>query len=180
MNSVWYAERASTEEVWSPVRALTELNGDGSTFMASLTEDELTIYFNSTGSGSTSGSDRTLWTASRISIDEPFFNVRPLDELNCPQRQYAPWIVAEGLTIYFASNRDDVNNYYIYKASRNSPNELFNAPEKVFDGIGTATTAPYISPDERILYFYDELPDEPQKGTWKMEWVPIQEDCLPR
>ena len=176
INGTLYAERSNQTEVWTPIRAMTEIVGSAPT----LTDDELLIFYHSSASGSVSGSDRTLWIASRASIHDPFSNQRPLDELNCPNRQYAPSVLADGLTIYFASNRDDVNNYSIYKATRQSRAELFSQIQKVHDGVGTITQTPFVTEDETRLFYVDRLEAIQQEGTFLTEWVPNSEECLPR
>ncbi len=150
-----------------------EIRGDGNTASLTLTADELTIVFQSNQSGSDAGGPVNLWIASRSSLEEPFSNKRPLDEINSAGQEYNPWLTPDGLTVYFSSNRDDENDHAIFKASRESLAEPFGSAEIVFDGLGSRTLAPYMSPDGQMLYFYDELPDGSKKGTFEIEWVPV-------
>ena len=174
------SERASIEDEFVGITStFPELQGDANSASPALTSDELIIVFHSSQSGSITNSDRTLWIASRTSIDEPFTNKRPLDEVNMSDRRhYHPCLSEDGLTLYFSSNREDETDYNIYMAQRNSLEELFGPVTKVLDGVGNSTEGPYVSPVGQKLYFYD-VTDE-FEGTWLVEWEKQTAPCQPR
>jgi subtilisin family serine protease/Tol biopolymer transport system component len=171
------AERAQVGDAWTLVEAFPEL---GNSMCPSLTPDELIIFFTSRQPGSAYGEDAHLWTATRPSIDEPFGEVRPLDEINGSERDSSPHILPDGLTLYFNTTRRDPQISDILKASRSSTNEPFSNLEWVsistynFGEYGT-----YITPDEKTIYFVRCTATE-KYGIFVSSLEKIIEQCLPR
>lgn len=173
------SQRSNVEEDFTAITAtFPELKGDGVSASPCLTDDECTIVFHSTQSGSVSGSQVALWTATRTSANEPFADKRPLDEINTSKGHSNPWLAGDGKRLYFSSNRDSDSDYDIFVAERNSTTELFGPVRKMTDGCGNATKAPYISPDGKTLYFYDETAQ--YKGTWQIRNDLQVVPCLPK
>jgi hypothetical protein len=121
----------------------------------------------------------TLWTASRASTSDAFTNIRPLDELNSAFKQTQPTLSANGLTIYFSSNRQNGQTWNIYKATR----PTLDAPFTV-EGILPAANnlskdgSPFVSEDGQLIYYYKET--STQKGLWVSQWQQSDKPCEPK
>ena len=156
--------------MWTPaVRVFDELYEEGFEDGApTLTSDELIIVWHSTKPGSVGF--RNLWMASRSGPDEPFGDIKPLDELNSTEQDMHPSVLPDGLTLYFASNRDDVHpGYNIYKATRASRDEPFGNIQYV--EIGTDTYGKYcvhVTSDGKSMYFNSDRAEG--TGIWVSHW----------
>ncbi|MBN1764683.1 MAG: S8 family serine peptidase [Sedimentisphaerales bacterium] len=165
------AQRATYNDPWIITRTFPNLNYPGyKDVTASLTSDELTIFFSSTRPGTPYG--WCFWQATRSSTTEDFSNVIPVDELhNILDLPGGPFLMPNGLTLYFASGDD------LHKATRASINEPFdfftklNGIEHIPDGYDLH---PYVTPDEKTLYFYrtwgSDYPE--RKGIWSTHLKP--------
>jgi Tol biopolymer transport system component len=100
---IWRATRASTAVPFSPPTPVTELNTTGSDAAPSLTADGLRVYFTSTRAGGAGGQD--IWTATRPDWVSPFGTPTPVTELNTAGVEREGHISADGLRIYFTSDR---------------------------------------------------------------------------
>jgi subtilisin family serine protease len=156
-NLIKMAQRTIVGDTWTPVKTFTELHPDGAPGSnVSLTSDELIIVFHSAREGSIPGSYVNLWTARRSSMEEPFTDLRPLDEINSIEKEYHPCILPDGLTIYYGSNREGDTPLNIYKASRSSLDELFGEVTQV--SVSTpdfGESMPYTA-DEKTLYYHSK------------------------
>src|SRR5262249_30317000 len=63
----------------------------------------LELFYSSDRPGGLGSYD--LWLATRASFDEPFGSPIPLAEINSSSNDYSPTLTADGLTIYFSSER---------------------------------------------------------------------------
>ena len=153
-SGLWRSSRATADGVFEVPTPVEELNGgDGSEH--TLTPDGLLVYFLSTRSGSASGD---IWFAERSGPDEPFSEPRPATELNSDSDERGPGISADGLEIFFASERPGgIGELDLWRASRPSLDQPFGPPENV-TGLNTVNDEvfPRLSADGSILYFnYD-------------------------
>ncbi len=149
---IWVAQRQSVDHPWIPSGPVTELNTLGVVYNPSLTPDELTIIF--TGDslpGGKGGYD--IWMATRPNTNSKFSEVTNLLNLNSSAWDFHPSISADGLTIYFASRRNGVDQ--LFMATRPNTNVPFGPAEhlSVFDSPGTTLQYPSISGDGMALYF---------------------------
>ncbi len=132
------------------------VNSDGTDGAPSISGDGLTLYFHADREGGFGRRD--IWLARRSSVDEPFGepeNAGP--EVNGTGLDHDPEISADGLRLYFSSNRLD-GNQDIYVARRNSTDEPFGAAERLAAPVNTEATesAPALSPDGKTLYFVSD------------------------
>ena len=158
-NRVKMAQRAGVGETWTPVHTFYELHTDGALCaQPALTADELTIVWHSSNRpGSAGGVD--LWLATRPSMDEPFGNIRPIDEVNTSNHETGPYLLADGLTLYFtAENRDEYPGVNTFKATRSSLTDTFGNVQLVEIPYYSTTgvSACWVSADEKVFYFTDE------------------------
>ena len=162
------AQRANTSDPWTPVAIFTEIHAAGySDAKVSLTGDELIIFWHSTRPGSAGGID--IWTASRASTSEPFSNVTPLSELNTSVNEGGPFILPDGLTIFYSqAPKDGRTTSDIFKAKRSCISEPFGNIKIVeFPGYTSKWEQhPYVTPDEKKMYFETE-----QNGIWVSHWI---------
>jgi hypothetical protein len=156
-SGLWRASRQTADGVFDTPVPVDELNAGGDLDEQMVTPDGLAVYFSSTRPGSAFGG-RNVWFAERASRDQPFSDPRPVDELNSNANDRAPGISADGLEIFFTSNRaNGTGELDIWRATRASVDQPFGPPENVVE-LNTATDEiyPRLSPDGTILYFnYD-------------------------
>jgi hypothetical protein len=138
--------RASTSSPWSAGTALTILNAIGSVESPHISPDELTIVFDSpNGTGDMGGYD--MYIATRSNTSSPFGNIRDLSELNSSKNDYGASLSADGLTIYFCSDRS--GQVYCYQATRAGKNDPFGNPQQMSFPVGFA--CPTISADGKTM-----------------------------
>jgi hypothetical protein len=147
------SQRDSVSGPWTFVKTLDELTIDGYPANGiSLTEDEQTIVFHSARTGSIYGENANLWIATRPSVDEPFDNIQPLDEINSYAKDMGPYIKPDGLTIYFRS--EATGNLDIYKATRSSTDLPFgNLQKHPLSTIEYNEGIAYVTQDEKEIYW---------------------------
>jgi Tol biopolymer transport system component len=119
-----------------------------------LSPDELTAYVSSTRTGGLGNFD--LWGASRASSAGTFGTATNLAALNSAAADYRPTLTADGLTIFFDSNRGSPDtHYHIYVATRADVAADFGTPS-LLTAINQANTddqSPNVSADGTVLYF---------------------------
>ena len=116
--------------------------------------DGLEIYIGSDRPGG--HGDFDLWILRRASTDDDWGlpeNLGPA--VNSPKEDSASSISADGLTLYFASNRVGAADYDIYITTRATNNDLWGPPANLGTKVNSSTTdySPWISPDGLELYF---------------------------
>jgi hypothetical protein len=163
------ATRSDPRDTWTVAKTFDELSEDGKAAAPSLTADELIIVFHSDNKPGSAGS-YDLWMATRSNTNDPFSNIRALDEVNTTYADMHPSISSDGLTLYFASNRNDGHpGYNIYKATRSSRNDPFGNIEYV--EIGTDTfekNCVHVTSYETTIYFNSDIAGE--TGIWVSRW----------
>ena len=104
--------------------------------------------FSSNRAGTTAND---LYATSRNTANDNFGSITPLGSLNSGKEDVDPWISVDGLTIYFASNRN--GNFDIFEATRSSSTAAFNAPTTLpFDTL-EQETQPFVTNDGKDMYF---------------------------
>jgi len=146
------SKRTSTNDPWPPGTDISELNALGALYNPALTPDELTIVFMGYKLPDGKG-NHDIWMATRPDKNSPFGNVRNLEELNTPANDADPFLLPNGLTLYFTS---DVNgDCQIYRATRQSLDAPFGNIEHLsfFDVPGMDSRFPVLSGDGTAFYF---------------------------
>ncbi|OHB53984.1 MAG: hypothetical protein A2Y07_03725 [Planctomycetes bacterium GWF2_50_10] len=97
--------------------------------------------------------DEIAFTA-RITVADIFGPVSNAPTLNSRSIDTDPFLISDGLTIYFASDRD-ANNFNIFKASRPTRTDQFSYPERITDLEipGFDLRCPCLSSDGKTIYF---------------------------
>jgi Tol biopolymer transport system component len=108
IQELYEASRPDTASTFGPVRYLDELNFPPyQTSHPSLTADGLELFFFSDRPGGNGSQD--IWVATRPNTSVPFGNPVPVSQVNSPYDDRTPQITADGLRLYFASDRPDGN-----------------------------------------------------------------------
>jgi len=92
--------------------------------------DMLEIYFNSDRPGGSGGGD--IWRATRASVFDSWSGVENVAGVNTASTETTPELTADGLTLYFASDRaGGAGGTDIYRATRGSLAAAFDTPLRV-------------------------------------------------
>jgi len=155
------AERSNTTDPWSFSKRFDSIHVNGTNdYNPTLTDDELTIYFQSNRSGV-----YRIYKATRPDIDSQFSNLRLASELKIGHSSGGPCLLPDGLTIYFHADVDN-NTNDIYKATRTTINDPFGNIEKLWMNTNDYHESnPYVTPDEKDIYFRSDR-GAMGKGIW--------------
>ena len=143
------ATRASIVETWTPGAYLDELNSYGNNNIedSRLSVDERTMVF-----ATVAGNGKwDMNIASRPDTTVPFGNIRPLSELNTSSHDNGASLSADGLTIYFDSDRS--GGWNIYQAARMNINDPFGTPQIISSLTGFV--GPTITMDGQTMLLTD-------------------------
>jgi len=124
----------------------------------SISPDERTIYFDSGRAGTLGGSD--IWYASRGSGSGPFGTPQNLGTVNSAFDEEDVEIAADGLTVYFASDRTGgLGNLDLWYATRTSTGQSFGAPQNLVElSTSSLDRDPAASADGLALFFASSRP----------------------
>lgn len=100
---VWYATRPSVDDPFGTALNLAPVNSAESDRGPSTSPDDLALYFGSGREGSDGLFD--IWVAERPGTEHNFGEPQLLDGANSPAEDSGPALSADGLTMYFASDR---------------------------------------------------------------------------
>jgi len=115
------------EDVFTSMSPVDGLSTSAFEAMATFSEDELVAYL-------ALGSE--LAQASRAKKGLGFSGRTLVTALNSPADETRPSLTADGLTLYFSTNRTPSNNYDIYVSRRDSAAEVFASTSPV-DGLSS-------------------------------------------
>ncbi len=158
---IWVARRATTSEPWTTVENLgPPVNTSYLDANPSISIDGLTLFFNSDRPGGIGGSD--LWVTTRATESAPWgtpVNLGPV--VNSTYAENGPDISADGLTLYFNSDRPGgYGAADLWVATRATVGDPWNLPLNV----GPIVNGPYadiyprISPDGLALFLTSTRP----------------------
>jgi len=154
---IWVTTRETTDDPWgTPVNLGPTINspvGDGG---VSISSDGLSLYFSSTRS-SGYGSAGDLWVTMRDTIhnewDTPM-NLGPT--VNSSADESYPSISADGLALYFTSNRGGgIGAYDLWVTRRETIHDPWGTPVNLGPTVNSSAQEvdPGISADGRTLFF---------------------------
>ena len=120
------------------------------------------LYFNRSTTFDSQDSD--IWVTSRPDARSPWAAPRRLGmPVNGPRAEFSPSISADGLSLYFASARDgNLGSIDIWVSTRKSAADAWGLPRNLGTNInaaGAMTLAPFITSNNRALYFMSARPD---------------------
>jgi Tol biopolymer transport system component len=160
---LYVTTRESPKHLWShatnlgPVVNTTSFEG-----FPTPTADGNTLYFDrSTTFGS---QDADIWVTGRSDSNSPWSAPQRLAmPVNGPGVEFSPSISADGLSLYFASNRDgNLGLIDIWVSTRKGVGDPWEPPRNLGPNInaaGAMTLGPFISRDNNTLYFMSARPD---------------------
>jgi hypothetical protein len=131
--------------------AVSALNTDGGESFLRLSNDELTAYF-----ARTDPTDEVLYFSTRVSVTAPFTTPAKLPITNNGTNETtSPTVTADGLTLYFTSNRTGgMGSRDIWRSTRAVTTSNFGTPQVVTELNSMQNeTDVYVLPDHSALYF---------------------------
>jgi dipeptidyl aminopeptidase/acylaminoacyl peptidase len=148
---------------WSTPVPITELNSDTGDDDPSLTSDLLEIYF---GTKRLNQGDEDIFVAKRTATTQAWGTPALVANINTFSNETTGKVAADGLTIYFSSNRANVNDYQLYGSTRASRAVAFPAAAVIgFSSTSTNEYSPSPRPDLKRLIFCAG-PTVAQEGLW--------------
>jgi Tol biopolymer transport system component len=135
---------------------LTDLNSAQNDDYVWLPADELTVYVGSERTGGLGAAD--LWIATRASASAAFGTLTDITSLDSTAYDERPSLTADGLAIFFDSNRGTDGHYDIYIATRADVSADFGPPSPVtaINAANANDQSPTISADGTVLYFMSD------------------------
>jgi Tol biopolymer transport system component len=180
---LWVTARPSTSCDWeSPLNLGPNVNSSSREQSSSISRDGLEIYFSSGRQGGFGSGD--LWISTRAATDDPWGTPVNLGQtVNSPSDDHSPSISADGLSLYFASNRSGgYGNYDIWLTTRVTISDLWQEPVNLGPNVNTQSgdSRPSISQNGLTLFFGSTRPGLPgyrniyvaRRATTNDEWNP--------
>lgn len=129
-HDLWFATRPTRQSDWGAAMQVAELNSTGLEAYPTLTDDRLMIVFTGIGTDMT----RDLFSSTRDSVASAWGPRSPLVTVNSPGTDQAPHLSADGLTLYFSSDRaGGAGGSDLYVARRATREDNFSAAEAIAD-----------------------------------------------
>jgi len=150
---IYRATRTLPYGVFGAPTEVTELNSTVSDLMPELRSDGLEIFFDSYRPGGAGSND--IWRATRPNSTSTFSPPTPVVELNSSLSEHGASLTADGLDLYFTSERTRAGSKDIWMASRRSVNLPFRPPVPVLElnKAGVDDRDPKISPDGLTIFW---------------------------
>ena len=157
-HNLWVSKRSTMKGPWSaPIKLPAPVNTAGPETSPSLSADGLELYFSD---GIMSNASADLWVSTRASKDDPWGQpVKLAAPVNSANGEDCPCISADGLSLYFLSNRPGVSsnpgNTDVFVATRPSKIDPWGEPVNLGPNVNTNyyEYTPFISPDGLSLFF---------------------------
>ncbi|MHC4537158.1 MAG: M56 family metallopeptidase [Planctomycetota bacterium] len=153
---LWVTTRPTIGDDWeSPVNMGPIVNSSLREQSSDISEDGLELYFSSGRQGGFGSGD--LWVTTRTTIDDPW--VEPVNlgqKVNSSVDDHSPSISADGLLLYFASNRDGgFGSYDIWMTRRLTVSDPWGEPVNLGPTVNSQSgdSRPSISRDGLALFF---------------------------
>jgi Tol biopolymer transport system component/tetratricopeptide (TPR) repeat protein len=158
---LWRLRRDSVDEDWgSPENLGPEVNTENNDATACISADGLTLYFNSNRPGGHGKAD--IYITTRATRGQPWGEAVNIGQLiNSPDEDAFPWIVTDGLELYFDSTRPGgYGRKDIWVAKRATENDPWGEPENLGSNINSPSYdgLTCISADGLWLFFHSERP----------------------
>lgn len=113
---LYVATRATTSDPWGTPQLLDISDPNASDGEHWVSEDGLLLMFGSDRAG---GQGFAIWEATRASTSDPFSTPRLVSELDTPSTDTDPFLMPDGATLYFASDRNGNGDADIFVTTRN-------------------------------------------------------------
>jgi len=174
---LWVTTRKTTTDAWEePVNLGPVVNTSAHEHGPSISTDGLSLYFSEYAAtppfrpGGMGGGD--LWVTTRKTKDDPWtkpVNLGPI--VNYSGWDASPSISADGLSLYFNSNRPGgFGKRDIWVTTRKTKDEQWGTPFNLGPTVNTPDGEwnPDISSDGSTLYFSSDRPDSQRSDIWQV------------
>ena len=150
---IYVTTRASRQTAWGPAQnAGAVVNTTAFEAFPTPTADETTLYFErSTTVGS---DDADIWMTSRATRADRWGEPARVDALNSSRAEFSPSISVDGRTIYFATSRR--GHVEVWTSTKTRDGAAWTPAQPLGEALNvprSLTLAPFISSDQRTLYF---------------------------
>jgi Tol biopolymer transport system component len=157
---MYVATRASRQHPWGQATNLgPRLNTEEFEAFPTPTADGNMLYFNRSTTFDSQDSD--IYVTSRSGPDDEWSKPqRASSEINSERAEFSPAVTADGNTLYFASERS--GTIEIWVSTRVHTAGAWDTPQKLGADVNVPramTLAPFLSSDQRSLYFMSARPD---------------------
>jgi hypothetical protein len=154
-NDLYVSRRASIEETFGEPENLGPMfNGPYRDQSPNLSYDGLEFYFVSNRESGNGGMD--IWVSRRETIESLWGEPKNADpNINSYSNEWDPYLLNDGLTLYFFSDRTHPSGgSNIWYSRRTNRNEPWGEPENIYDSIDFAHVSfPIVSDDELFILF---------------------------
>ena len=157
---IWVTTRATASGAFSSPRPFPSLNSTKDDARPWFSADDLTIYFASNRAGTGAQGDFDIWMATRSGRYATFSDPVVVTAVNSAYRDDSPFLTADGLTLYFSSDR--LGSRDIWRATRVDTLSDFGAPMQVSQLNSPAVeTDVAVSSDNTELFFSSDYSGTP-------------------
>ena len=149
---LYVATRASRGTSWSAPARITELASSADEFAGSLAPDRRGLVFASSRTGGVGAGD--IYETTRSSSTDSW-NAPTTVSIDSTVDDSAPWLSADGRTLYFGSTRAGGQGMQdIWIAIRPTPADAWTPPGVVSElSSADNDSDPWLSPDQRTVFF---------------------------
>jgi len=153
---IWVTTRETTDEDWgTPVNLGPTINSSAGEWGVSISSDGLSLYFDTSQSGTQAIND--LWFATRATTDDDWSNPVNLGlTVNSGADDYVPSISADNLSLYFTSGRGGGHGAYdLWVTTRETTDDPWGTPVNLGPTVNSSDfdLDPGISSDGRTVFF---------------------------
>ncbi len=149
---IWVARRPALDAPFEEPAVVSGVNGPALDHLPHLTRDERAIFFVSNRESANGASN--LWMAERESRSDEFSAPAEVPGINGSAREEGFTLSADGLTLFFASNRLTLEQMDLFVATRPDAAASFAAPEPLVQlNSEVDELDPQLSPDGSELFF---------------------------
>jgi Tol biopolymer transport system component len=162
---VYVATRVSRQHPWGPAANLgPRVNTEAFEAFPTPSADGTMLYFNRSTAFDSQDSD--IWVTSRAGPEDEWSVPRRAPAgINSERAEFSPSLSMDGNTLYFASERS--GSIDVWVSTRADRAADWGTPERLGANVNvprSMTLAPFISNDQRSLYFMSARPDAAAGG----------------
>ncbi|HMI55843.1 MAG TPA: hypothetical protein VK494_06635, partial [Gemmatimonadaceae bacterium] len=163
---MYVATRASRQHSWGPAINLgPRVNTDAFEAFPTPSADGTMLYFNRSTDFDSQDSD--IWVTSRAGPEKQWsVPQRAPPGINSDRAEFSPSLSPDGNTLYFASARSGSVEVLVSRGGDRTQD--WGTPERLGAGVNvprSMTLAPFISSDQRSLYFMSARPNADTGGA---------------